>query len=288
MPRVSVVIPYFNGHATIDETLASLQAQDYRDFDVTVVDDGSTDPAAREHLDRLPPTLRLLRQANRGLPAARNAGIAASTAPLVLPLDCDDLLSPAAIGRLAAALDARPDAALAFSWTQRFGAEAGLSQMTLHPLEQLFVNEAPYCMLMRREAIVAAGGYDETMRDGYEDWEFNIRLLAHGARAAIVREALFLYRVREGGMLRAHSMRRHVELWRSIHARHRRLYAPRALIGAWRGARVASIWPVPALLAWGLLLRFMPAPLFNPAYRALLTLTRGWRDRYKLRAHGAR
>lgn len=287
MPRVSVVIPFYDSQATIAETLASLDAQTFRDFDVTLVDDGSRSDAARACLEALPPTIRVVRQANRGLPAARNAGIAASDGALVLPLDSDDLLAPTAIERLVAALDADPAADIAFSWTERFDEEQGLSQMALHPVEQLFVNEAPYCMLMPRTLVARAGGYDESMREGYEDWEFNIRLVGLGVRAAVVPEPLFRYRVRARGMLKARTMGQHVQIWRQIRAKHRRLYSLAGLWRAWRrAAGQRPIWPLPALVGWGALLTLCPPALFNPAYRVLLALTRGWRDRYKARTHG--
>lgn len=291
MPRVSVVIPFFNAQATLAETLRSLDAQSFRDFETILVDDGSTAPEARALIETLidgpPAMLRVVRQANRGLPAARNAGIAAATGAFVLPLDSDDLLEPEALARLVAALDADPQADLAFSWTRRFGDEDGVSPMAFNPFEQLIVNEAPYCMLMRRDLVARAGGYDETMREGYEDWEFNIRLVGLGARAAVLPEPLFLYRIRAGSMLRATTMRRHVEIWRAIRRRHPELYGWRGLSAAWRhGRRARAIWPLPVLAAWGAVLALCPPALINPAYRTALTLTRGLRDRYKAMAGG--
>jgi glycosyltransferase involved in cell wall biosynthesis len=282
MPRVSVVIPYFNAHATLAETLRALDAQSFRDFETIVVDDGSTAPEAQALLGTLPDSVRIIRQSNRGLPGARNAGIAAALGALVLPLDSDDLLEPDALAKLVAALDAEPGADLAFPWTRRFGDENGVSPMAFNPFEQLIVNEAPYCMLMRRELVARAGGYDESMREGYEDWEFNIRLIALGARAVVLPEPLFLYRIRAGSMLRTTTMRRHVEIWRTIRKRHPALYGARGLADAWRrGRRERAIWPLPALAAWGMVLALCPPALINPAYRTALALTRGLRDRYK-------
>ena len=287
MARLSVVIPFFNSQATLGETLGSLAAQSFRDFEIIVVDDGSTAPEAQGCLAALPSGITVLRQPNRGLPAARNAGIAAARGEFILPLDSDDMLAPSALTQLVAALATHRDADLAFSWTRRFGEEDGISQMALNPFEQLIVNEAPYCMLMRRALIGRAGGYDETMRDGYEDWEFNIRLVGLRVRAIVLGEPLFLYRVRHTGMLRAKSWRRHVEIWRSIRSRNPRLYSWRCLRDAWRRGRgEKSIWPLPALAIWGATLLICPPVLINPAYRAGLLLTRGLRDRYKARVHG--
>jgi GT2 family glycosyltransferase/O-antigen ligase len=287
-PRVAIVVPFFNSHATLPQTLASLDAQSFRDFEVVIVNDGSTDPAATALLQDLPPRFRVLNQPNRGLPAARNAGVAAVRSELILPLDSDDLLEPEALAKLVAALDADPDADLAFSWTRRFGDESGISPMAFNPFEQLFVNEAPYCMLMRRALIARAGGYDERMRLGYEDWEFNIRLNALGARAVVIPEPLFLYRIRSGSMLRATTMTRHVEIWREIRRRHGALYGPRGLVDAWRrGRRERAIWPLPALALWGGILAMCPPGLINPAYRSALAITRGLRDRWKSQQHGS-
>jgi len=288
MARISIVIPFFNSHATLGETLDSLSAQSFRDFEIILVDDGSTATEAQACLAALPAAVTLMRQTNHGLPGARNAGIRAARGEFVLPLDSDDKLAPTALAQLLAALDTHPDADLAFSWTRRFGEEDGISPMALNPFEQLIVNEAPYCMLMRRGLIARAGGYDETMRDGYEDWEFNIRLVALRARAIVLSDALFLYRVRRTGMLRARSWRQHAEIWRSIRRRHPALYGLPQMLDAWRrGRRARAIWPLPALAIWGVVLLICPPALINPAYRAGLLLTRGLRDRYKARMHGS-
>jgi GT2 family glycosyltransferase len=67
--------------------------------------------------------------------------------------------------------------------------------------DQLFLNQLPYCMLIRKSAWQAAGGYDETMRDGSEDWEFNIRLSGAGFRGIELAKPLFVCSVRPDGML---------------------------------------------------------------------------------------
>jgi glycosyltransferase involved in cell wall biosynthesis len=286
--RVSVVIPYFNAHQTIAETLASLAQQSYRDFDITIVDDGSTEPEAAAALVGLDPSIRILRQENRGLPGARNAGVAASTGELVLPLDSDDLLEPEALQRLVAALDSTPGADIAFSWARRFGDETGVSPMTLNPFEQRFLNQAPYCMLMRRRAVTAIGGWTDAMRDGYEDWEFNLRLAASGARAAIIKEPLFLYRVRAAGMLRSRTMTKHGEIWRDIRRRNAALFRPSALLAAWRASRFTpSVWPLSYSAAWGVVLALTPPRFLNTAYRLFAVKTRRLRDGLKARRRHA-
>ena len=265
---VSIVIPCCNGGGFLPGALESLAAQTYRDFDVIVVDDGSTDPDTLAVLDALPDDVHLIRQQNRGLPAARNAGFGAATGDLLLPLDCDDVLAPRFLERATTALDARPDKAFAFSHMRLAGDKMGVLEKSHDPFTQLFLNQLPYCLLMRRRTFEAAGGYDETMDRGYEDWEFNIRLGALGLTGVAVPEPLFVYRVSAEGMLQSLSSRLHAQLWADIQARNPALYRWPALLAARRGARPAY----PAWLLLGLygLHRLLPAAAFNGLFARLM------------------
>jgi glycosyltransferase involved in cell wall biosynthesis len=268
--RVSVVIPCFNGGAFLEGALASLRAQTYRDFEIIVVDDGSDDAETLRVLDGLGPEARLVRQDNLGLPAARNAGIAAAAGVLVLPLDCDDGIEPEFLERTVAALDADPDAGFAFSHLRLIGERQGVLAKDYNFFTQLFLNQLPYCLLMHKQTWDRLGGYDETMRRGYEDWEFNIRAGANGLFGICVPEALFRYRVSDAGMLKSISNRLHAELWRDIQGRNPGLYRPRALIACWRQWRHRPM-AYPAWLLAGLWAahRVLPGIAFNRIYAAL-------------------
>ena len=268
--RVSVVIPCYNGGAYLGDALASLRAQTYRDFEVIVVDDGSDDAETLRVLDGLGLDARLVRQDNRGLPAARNAGMAAAGGALVLPLDCDDGLEPDFLERTVAALDSDPDAAFAFSHLRLTGERQGVLAKDYNFFTQLFLNQLPYCLLMRKQTWERLGGYDETMRRGYEDWEFNIRAGANGLFGVCVPEALFRYRVSGAGMLKSISNRLHAELWRDIQDRNPDLYGPRALLACWRRWRHRPM-AYPAWLLAGLWAahRVLPGIAFNRIFAAL-------------------
>ena len=268
--RVSVVIPCYNGGAYLADALATLRAQTYRDFEVIVVDDGSDDPGTLRVLDGLGPEARLVRQDNRGLPAARNAGMAAASGAMVLPLDCDDGLEPEFLERTVAALDANPDAAFAFSHLRLTGERQGVLAKDYNFFTQLFLNQLPYCVLMRKQTWEGLGGYDETMRRGYEDWEFNIRAGANGLFGVRVPEALFRYRVSGAGMLKSVANRVHAELWREIQDRNPDLYRPRALIACWRQWRHRPMaYPVWLLAGLWAAHRMLPGVAFNRIYAAL-------------------
>lgn len=115
MPRVSVVIPVYNAAKFISATLDSVKAQTYTDWELIVVDDGSTDDTKAlvdAWLARTGAAGRCLRQPNGRIAAARNAGIKAASGELIAPLDHDDLWTPDKLARCVAEFDARPGAAL--------------------------------------------------------------------------------------------------------------------------------------------------------------------------------
>ena len=267
--KVSVVIPCYNGGAFLPGALESLAAQTLRDFEVIVVDDGSDDAGTLLVLEGLGDGIRLVRQENRGLAAARNAGMAAAEAGLLLPLDCDDRLEPTFLEKTVAALEAAPEAAFAFTHLRLGGDRTGVLVKDYNPLTQLFLNQLPYCLLLRRGAWQDAGGYAEDMRQGYEDWEFNIRLAARGATGVVVPEPLFVYRVSRDGMLQSLSNRLHAQLWRDIQRRHPALYRVCALLAAWRRNPPAAY---PGWLLLGLFLahRVLPARAFNRLFAWLM------------------
>lgn len=264
-PAVSIVVPCFNGGTFLDQLLDSLRAQSFRNFEVVIVNDGSTDTLTREKLAALDPAIRVLHQENRGLPAARNAGIRAALAPLVLPLDCDDALAPSFLSETVAALAADAGAAFAFTHMKTRGVIQDVLPRRCNRFDQLFLNQLPYCLLMRRSAWEAVDGYDEAMREGYEDWEFNIRLLRAEYRGVEIAKPLFIYSVSAHGMLLGGSARKHGAIWARIRAMHRDLYRPRSLLALWRdhrsGARVRG--PLALALLTGTLL---PSRMFGTLF----------------------
>ena len=116
MPRVSVVIPCYNHGAFLQETLESLHAQTFTNFEVIVVDDGSTDALTVALLDSLvEPGLRVIRTENRGVSAARNRGIAEPRGEYILPLDSDDKIAPNYLEKTVTILDEDRDVGVVYT-----------------------------------------------------------------------------------------------------------------------------------------------------------------------------
>jgi GT2 family glycosyltransferase len=196
-PDITVVIPCFEQGAWVTDAVLSVFEQDHPSWEVVLVDDGSTDPETVRVLERLSawPRVRLIRQENRGLPAARNAGMAIARGGFVVPLDADDEIAPAFLGTLLQALKERPDAAFAHCWAELFGDVRAVWVTRPHNAYwERCSNSVIGCVLLRKEAWEAVGGYDETMLEGNEDWELWVRLAAEGWERVRVAEALFRYR----------------------------------------------------------------------------------------------
>lgn len=276
-PAVSVIVPCHNGGRFLDGMLASLAAQTFRDFEIVIVDNGSTEAATLEKLGSLDPKcVRVVHQENRYLPGARNRGFREARAGFVVPLDCDDRLEPAFLAEAVPLLREAPaEIGFVFTHGRLTGAIEGVMARHFHAFDQLFLNQLPYGMLLRKSAWQAVGGYDETMRDGMEDWEFGIRLLRAGLRGIEIAKPLLVYNVSAEGMLMGHAARMHGTIWRHIRDRHRDLYRLPALVRLWRATRATPgkvSWPA----AVGLLglAKLLPEAWFNKLFYRMLNRTR--------------
>jgi glycosyltransferase involved in cell wall biosynthesis len=231
-PRIAVVIPCFNHGRYLDEAVSSVLAQTFQDFEIVIVNDGSTDQDTVRLLEAYGrPRTRVLHQENRGLPAARNTGIRATDAPLICALDADDRLAPEWFRKGVAVLDGDPQIAFVSHWVETFGDEQAVwapEQCDLATL--LDRNTVNGAALVRRSAYDDAGGFDESFRAGCEDWDFWITLVERGFHGAIVREVLFYYRRRADSMSRqmlADGV--YPDLFHALVQKHRRSYEAHAL-----------------------------------------------------------
>jgi hypothetical protein len=270
-PLISVVLPCFNAHRHLGQTLASVRAQTFRDFEIILVDDGSSDPETLAFLGCVGDDVRLIRQPNGGLPAARNTGFRHARGTYVLPLDCDDWLEPPFLERAVAKIRTMPPRSFVFSHLSLCGDMSGTVEKEYNYFEQLFLNQLPYCLLLPKAVWLELGGYDESMRHGYEDWEFNIRLGCHGVFGAALREPLFHYRVSQTGMLKAVSGPRHGTLWRDIQKKNPNAYRFRGLVASWLAWRKKpSTYYLGLYFFWLALHRVLPKPLFAKLFQKLM------------------
>jgi glycosyltransferase involved in cell wall biosynthesis len=193
-PLASCIIPVYNGERYLAAALESVFRQDYRPFEVIVVDDGSTDSSAC--IARSYTKAHYIYQSNQGVTAARNAGISASRGKFIAFLDQDDLWTPVKLSIQIAYLLRHPDIGYVLA-KQRLFLEPGTAKpawLRRDLLENDHVGYLPGTLVTRRSIIEQIGAFDPTYRIGSDtDW------LAHardaGIPMAIIPEVLLLRRI---------------------------------------------------------------------------------------------
>ena len=181
-PRVSVIIPTYNRSWCLSEAIDSVLSQTFQDMELIVVDDGSSDetPALLSHYaDRL----RVLRQTNRGVSAARNSGIQAAHGDLIAFLDSDDTWQPDKLARQVDFFDRQPDAMICQTeeiWIRR-GVRVNPKQRHRKPSGWIFEASLALCLvspsavMMRRDLLEEMGGFDESL-PACEDYDLWLRM----------------------------------------------------------------------------------------------------------------
>ncbi len=211
MPRVSVIVPAYNVESFVAEALASARSQTYKDFEIVVVNDGSTDHTAQAIAPFFNEIL-YIEQENKGLAAARNAAIEAASGDLIALLDSDDVWTPNHLDRLVGYLEGQ---------SQMLGvtSDSYLIRQTRYTNERIYRQLPPrwrfkatrqdYWItqynfmqihtVFRRALIDQYGSFDETL-GSCEDWDLWTRALLAGERFGLVDEPLAYYRLREGSL----------------------------------------------------------------------------------------
>ncbi|SOC58132.1 glycosyltransferase family 2 protein [Ornithinimicrobium cerasi] len=203
--QVTIVIPTFNDAPEhLRESVASALGQTYPHIEVVVVDDGSTRPDTITAVDALE-GVRVVRQVNAGLSAARNAGIRVGSGEYIYPLDADDWIEPDVVELLVGILC--EDVVVAYPLVEMFGESTGrtdsLPETTLGDL--VLYNRIVAASLFRREHWEDVGGYLEE-RGFAEDWVMWATILGRtGGRAVRCGEAVMHYRQRMSSLNKTNS-----------------------------------------------------------------------------------
>jgi glycosyltransferase involved in cell wall biosynthesis len=185
-PKISVIIPSFNREKYILETLESVYAQSYTDYEVIVVDDGSTDGSKKLLAPLIKERgIRLLEQENAGVSAARNRGVEMAKGALIAFLDSDDIFQPQKLEKQSALLDKNPQLGFVHSNFSKFddsGQELGLRDMSrfrgnVYPwiLQEWSYLMALPTLLMPKKIFDELGGFDENIHWG-EDIDLYFRV----------------------------------------------------------------------------------------------------------------
>jgi glycosyltransferase involved in cell wall biosynthesis len=261
--KVSIIVPLYNQADFVSQCLHSAMNQDYPNFEVIVVDDGSTDYSfavaeeVRDYFYKLgvandyklvkqgllgetdranrdlafSKKLRIIQQKNAGVSEARNVGIRDSDGEFILPLDADDFIDS---NYLSKTVPMMGDSQVGFVSTDM--QYEGLLHHRIQPrgltldIEKKG-NELPVCSLIRRAAFDTTEGYrtifveigGNGIAPGYEDWDMWLSLMENGWKVAVVNEPLFHYRIKGASMV-TKARQHHDGLTKLVHLLHPKLY----------------------------------------------------------------
>jgi glycosyltransferase involved in cell wall biosynthesis len=229
LPLISVVIPTWNRVGYLREAIASVLGQDYPHRELIVVDDGSTD-ATPQLLAEYGDQLTVVRQPNRGIAAARNAGVARAHGSFLAFLDDDDLWLSDKLSRQMQRFRAQPSIAVVHGHTEQFASpelSAEVRARFRHHDGQVLPAPLPASMLARRTAFDQVGAFDEALSIGVEvDWY--ARLQDSGLGTVMLDAVLYRRRLHPGNinLTRAHEQRERVQVLRQVLQRRRASAAP--------------------------------------------------------------
>jgi glycosyltransferase involved in cell wall biosynthesis len=214
-PLVTVAIAYYNLGAHLSETLTSLAAQTYPNFEVLVINDGSTDPHSQAVFARqqeLYPQFRFLSQDNAGIGAARNRGLAEARGEYFIPMDADNVAQPYMVERFVAAIQRNPDLAALTCFCLAFKDSNDLQNQEYsyayrptggpHVLASIKNVYGDANAIFRTDIFRSVGGYETDRDSSWEDLEAFVKLVNAGHRMDTLPEYLFFYRHLETGFSR--------------------------------------------------------------------------------------
>lgn len=225
---IEAVITSFNQGAMILEAVESLLTQTVPPEKIIIVDDGSTDGFSLrvlrdlEKKRDLPVPMAVYYQKNGGVSSARNTGIRKTKTPLALVLDGDDKLKPAYIASVSQLLRDNPSMVAASSWMQTFGILDSIVRPAGGNISAfLSRNCCPATHILRRNIFDQCGGYDESMRSGFEDWDYFLSMLETSPESSIgmVDQPLIQYRTASASF-NIKSMDKRLDLMRLIIEKH--------------------------------------------------------------------
>ena len=261
--KVSAIVPCYNSGLTIQRTIDSLKKQTWPNLEIIIIDDGSDDLLTKKILNFIT-DVKIVRKVNNGLASARNAGVKLSTGDLLFFLDSDDWIEKSLIELLVKEITKNENISFTFPGIKLEGEMEGSLYKNYNFFEQLFLNQIPYCILINKNIFNLVGGYKEDFKDGYEDWEFNIRLGLNGFFGKPFNKPYFHYQVSKNGMLLSNSTKKHAYLWSRIQKCNKEAFTINAILKTFQSWKAfPSTYNLKIYFFWLFLFKITPKSLFN-------------------------
>ncbi|MGB3008845.1 MAG: glycosyltransferase [Candidatus Saccharimonadales bacterium] len=227
-PTVSIIVPCYNLGNFIDDAVDSIKQQTYKNIEIIIIDDGSTDEQTLIKIEeyKKDKSINVIQQTNQGLSTTRNNGIAAAKGEYIVCLDSDDRLDKNFVEKCINKFDENStgNVGIVTTWLKEFGLRNNIWKTSDYDVVKLLeTNILHAASMFKKSAWQKVGGYKKEMVGGYEDWEFWLSMVESGYEWMCIREPLFYYRIREGSMLSI-SRQNHIELYHRLYEFHRPLF----------------------------------------------------------------
>ncbi|MHC5768216.1 MAG: glycosyltransferase family 2 protein [Nostoc sp.] len=202
MPKVSIVIPAYNSLKFLPETMESVFKQTFKDFEVLVVNDGSSDDTEHWVSQIADPRFKLITQENQGLSGARNTGIAHASGEYIAFLDADDLWEPTKLEKQVLCLEENSEIGLVYTWVALIDENGNFTGRVFknyaendvwHKLIEHNIVESGSVAMVRRQCFDTCGVFDRNLRSFVEDWDMWLRI-ASRYPFKVMKEPLVYYR----------------------------------------------------------------------------------------------
>ena len=226
-PLISVIIPCYNQGKYIEETVQSVLNSTYSEFEIIVVNDGSTDSLTNEILKSHSwPKTTIINTKNIGVSDARNTAIKYSTGKYILPLDGDDKISSDYFNDAVEILENNPNIKVVSCDVQFFGRKKGIYNLPEYSLEKLLgQNILVVSCFFRRDDFDKTIGYNPNMVYGYEDWDFWLSLMESGGEVYNIPKVHFYYRITKKSRNRSIKDDQYILLRKQIYENHKDLFS---------------------------------------------------------------
>lgn len=199
MELVSVIMPCFNDGNYLADSISSLESQSYRNVELILIDDGSTDPNTMNALKLAEkiPRHQILHTDHVGPSKARNLGIQNAKGKYILPLDADDKIAPEYIEKAIKLMESSEDIGIVYCYAELFGEKSGRWELPNYSFETMLLDNIIFVTaLFRKCDWEAAGGFCQEFQHGMEDYDFWLSIIEMGRIVYQIPEVMFFYRIK--------------------------------------------------------------------------------------------
>lgn len=229
MKKVSILMPCFNDGPYLEEALASIEQQTWKNIEVIIVNDESDDLFTRKKLADISQQGRccLYTQKHSGPAAARNLAAYYASGEYFLPLDADDTIDNDYIEKAVDILEQNPCVGVCYCHADFFGKQRGMWELPNYSLREMLKDNIVFVSsVMRREVFEQAGGYDIKFLAGMEDYDFYLTVIEHGWEIFQLSESLFHYRIKEASrsQMLVKDKEVYFQIYRQLYEKHKELY----------------------------------------------------------------